>query len=515
EGGRTCRRAARAAAAGGAGGRGRPGRDAAHRGALPADFAAPGQGRGAPPHGARGLPHRRAGGERRGGAALRPAGLPARGGARLARRRRREPRPHARPARHLPDRGVPHHGGARPPRDGHLQAQRPPARPARDHRRLGAGARARLLGHRVDGVLLARAPRLRAGRGRGGGAPHRAARAARHPRALVPAAQRARRARPRDRLGRGRDRGAGEHGGDRPRRLQHHRLPGHERAAGARRARRGERPRAGNRAPPHRDRDLLRPARRRHLHAPHEPVGRGRVPRLRRAARVHPPALPAAARLALGRGAGADHPPRRARRAHAPQDHGGLRGRARGARAPLARDGRHRRRGALLVARAGDLRAGAGGAGGASVPRVQVPQHGHRRRVAARRPRGAERLPRPAPLQAAQRPPHHPARRLFAAVEPRRAAAALERAARRDVARGPAAAPPVRGGALRGPPLPPARHEAGDHGAVAGGRPQPDHRLRGGGAARAELHPPLVDLEGPLDPRAHHPGRGAHGRGAL
>ena len=87
-------------------------------------------------------------------------------------------------------------------------------------------------------------------------------------------------------------------------------------------------------------------------------------------------------------------------------------------------------------------------------------------------------------LQADRRPAGHADRTPPAQDEPRRAAAALERAARRHVARRAAPGAPVRARAVQAlAPPPRARGQTGSHRPVAGHRAQP-HDVRRDGAAR-------------------------------
>ena len=104
----------------------------------------------------------------------------------------------------------------------------------------------------------------------------------------------------------------------------------------------------------------------------------------------------------------------------------------------------------------------------------------------------------------ARGPADHARRRVPAQVEPRRAAAAVERAARRDEPRRPA---PVRRPRVRADHRlgqPPARHDARHHRPLAGARPQ-RHPLRGDGEARLRLRDQLVALVGHQDPRPDAP----------
>ena len=74
---------------------------------------------------------------------------------------------------------------------------------------------------------------------------------------------------------------------------------------------------------------------------------------------------------------------------------------------------------------------------------------------------------------------------------------------------------PGRGGALPAAPLRAIRGAPRDHRPLAGGGPQRDHRLRGSGATRGELHPRLDGLARPPDPAPHRAGGAEHEGGVL
>ena len=115
------------------------------------------------------------------------------------------------------------------------------------------------------------------------------------------------------------------------------------------------------------------------------------------------------------------------------------------------------------------------------------------------------------PVQALGRRPRHARRALPALLEPRRAAAAVQRAARPDGARRPAAGDPLRGRDVpRG--LPAAlRRQAGADRPVAGERPQRAH-LRGDGLVRHRVRRGALAAAGPAHPREDRAGR-ARARG--
>jgi lipopolysaccharide/colanic/teichoic acid biosynthesis glycosyltransferase len=80
---------------------------------------------------------------------------------------------------------------------------------------------------------------------------------------------------------------------------------------------------------------------------------------------------------------------------------------------------------------------------------------------------------------------------------------------------GPRPALPERGGTLQAAPLRAVRGAAGDHGALAGGRTERDHRLRGRGEAGIGVHPRVDRVARPGDPRADGAGGGEHAGGVL
>ncbi len=106
-------------------------------------------------------------------------------------------------------------------------------------------------------------------------------------------------------------------------------------------------------------------------------------------------------------------------------------------------------------------------------------------------------------------PARDPGRPDAAALLARRAAAAVERRARRDVARRPAPAAPARLRSARGLASQALSRAAGDHRALAGLGPF-GARLRRSRAPRLPLPRALVGLTRPLDPREDDP-RGAPG----
>ena len=108
-----------------------------------------------------------------------------------------------------------------------------------------------------------------------------------------------------------------------------------------------------------------------------------------------------------------------------------------------------RARGQADLARAGALPLGAAGHGRRAVRLPQVPHDARRRRAGAGGARGAQRDERRA-VQDPRRPAHDAGRALPAPLLARRAAAARERRARRDVARRPAPAAAARLRAARG-----------------------------------------------------------------
>ena len=101
-----------------------------------------------------------------------------------------------------------------------------------------------------------------------------------------------------------------------------------------------------------------------------------------------------------------------------------------------------------------------------------------------------------------------------AADEPRRAAAALERPARRDEPGRPASAARVRGRGTRAVAGRPPGRAPRRHRPLAGARPK-RRRLARAATARFQLCPLLVALDGPADPGRDRPGGPAATRGAL
>ena len=140
-------------------------------------------------------------------------------------------------------------------------------------------------------------------------------------------------------------------------------------------------------------------------------------------------------------------------------------------RAPGAALPRHRLGHPPRGRRAGALPPDPRGPPRAALPDRQVPLHGRsdaEARVAELAAANEIDGPR---LQGHRRSAHHAHRPAPAPLEPRRAAAALERAARRHEPRGPAAAARQRGRRLRPVAPPPALHEARHHRPLAGARP--------------------------------------------
>ena len=142
---------------------------------------------------------------------------------------------------------------------------------------------------------------------------------------------------------------------------------------------------------------------------------------------------------------------------------------------------------------------------------LQVPHDGGGRRGAPARADAPERDER-AGVQAEARSAGDPARPLPAPLQPRRAAAALERAARRHEPGRPAAADPRGGRPVPALAAPPPRHEARPHLPLADQRPQ-QRRLRPLDAARPRVHRLLVAAARPQDPAEDGAG-GAVGAGA-
>ena len=185
-----------------------------------------------------------------------------------------------------------------------------------------------------------------------------------------------------------------------------------------------------------------------------------------------------------------------------------------GAAEPAAapRGGRH----PAARRRAGAVPPGAGRPARPAVPGGQVPHDGARCRGAPGRARGASTRSSGPAFKLTDDPRLTRTGRLAPPDEHRRAAPALERAARRDEPGRSAAAAAERGPGLRhlAPPAP--VDAAGHHRALAG-RGAARGRLRPLGPARPRLHRPLVAVAGPQDhpvgrSRPSSPARGAEAR---